>query len=421
MVLKVMKFFRGYLFVRLTGYSPERFFNLCGNADIVLWKIEPAEDGYTFFVSLPAFRKLKPMLQKSGTRVTILKRVGVPFLLYRYRHHRFFFVGLGSLFAILFLMTQFIWAVEISGNSSYSGQVLRDFLAESGIGYGSWKRSIDCEKTETLLRREFDDITWVSARISGTRLYVDIQERLKEQNSPESADEAGDMATDLVTDVGGAVESIVVRKGTPLVMQGDLVEPGTIVVSGSLPLENDSGEISGYEYCSSDADVWIRTTLDYKDVFSKRKNVLQKSGKKRYGISLVLGRYQMHLFDTVKKNTLCTGEYYDPRIGRDFYLPFQLIVRTQEDCKWQEIPYTREEIRRIAQQRLEGYCKNLEKNAIQIQEKSVIIKASVTEISVEGTLEALVKASRRTETEKIKKQEGTGTYGIDTTNVGHSD
>ena len=57
MVLKVMKFFRGYLFVRLTGYSPERFFNLCGNADIVLWKIEPAEDGYTFFVSLPAFRK----------------------------------------------------------------------------------------------------------------------------------------------------------------------------------------------------------------------------------------------------------------------------------------------------------------------------------------------------------------------------
>ena len=79
MVLKVMKFFRGYLFVRLTGYSPERFFNLCGNADIVLWKIEPAEDGYTFFVSLPAFRKLKPMLRKSGTRVTILKRVGVPF------------------------------------------------------------------------------------------------------------------------------------------------------------------------------------------------------------------------------------------------------------------------------------------------------------------------------------------------------
>lgn len=421
MVLKVMKFFRGYLFVRLTGYSPERFFNLCGNADIILWKIEPAEDGYTFFISLPAFRKLKSMLRKSGTRVRILKRVGVPFLLHRYRHHRFFFVGLGSLFVILLLMAQFIWAVEISGNSSYSGQVLRDFLAESGIGYGSWKQSIDCEETEMLLRRTFDDITWVSARISGTRLYVDIQERLTEQTDSEPAGEAEEVATDLVTDVEGTVDSIVVRQGTPLVAQGDTVEAGTIVVSGALPLENDSGEISDYAYCSSDADVWIRTTLPYKDVFPMTKRVLQKTGRKRHGISLVFGTCQMHLFDTVKKGTVCDSMYYDPRIGGDFYLPFQLIVRTQEACKWQEIPCSREEIRQIAQQRLEDYCKNLEKNAIQIQEKSVIIKRSDTEISVEGSLDALVKVTRRTETEKMKKQEGTGTYGIDTTNVGHSD
>lgn len=421
MILKVMKFFRGYLLVRLTGYSPERFFNLCGNADIILWNMEQTEEGYTFYISLPAFRKLKPMLRKSGTRVRILKRVGVPFLLHRYRHHRFFFVGLGSLFVILLLMAQFIWAVEISGNSRYSGQVLRDFLAESGIGYGSWKRGVDCEKTETLLRRAFDDITWVSVRISGTRLYVDIQERLTEQTGTGSAGEEADAATDLVTDVEGTVESIVVRQGTPLVANGDYVEAGTIVVSGALPLENDSGEISDYEYCSSDADVWIRTTLPYKDAFPMTKRVLQKTGSKRYGISLVFGTYQMHLFDTVKEEMVCDSVYYDPRIGRDFYLPFQLIVRTQEACKWQEIPCSREEICQITQLRLADYCKNLEKNAIQIQENSVIIKASATEISVEGSLDALVKATRRTETEKMKKQEGTGTYGIDTTNVGHSD
>ena len=64
MILKVMKFFRGYLLVRLTGYSPERFFNLCGNADIILWNMEQTEEGYTFYISLPAFRKLKPMLTK---------------------------------------------------------------------------------------------------------------------------------------------------------------------------------------------------------------------------------------------------------------------------------------------------------------------------------------------------------------------
>ena len=64
MVLKVMKFFRGYLFVRLTGYSPERFFNLCGNADIVLWKIEPAEDWLYFFCQSAGFSEVETDVAK---------------------------------------------------------------------------------------------------------------------------------------------------------------------------------------------------------------------------------------------------------------------------------------------------------------------------------------------------------------------
>ena len=50
-----------------------------------------------------------------------------------------------------------------------------------------------------------------------------------------------------------------------------------------------------------------------------------------------------------------------------------------------------------------------------------MIRTTDTEISVQGSLEAVVKATRRTETEKMMRQEGTGTYGIDTTVVGHSD
>ena len=48
------------------------------------------------------------------------------------------------------------------------------------------------------------------------------------------------MATDLVTDVGGAVESIVVRKGTPLVMQAAenfIVEHGYDPIYGARPLK----------------------------------------------------------------------------------------------------------------------------------------------------------------------------------------
>ena len=37
MLLSVIKYFRGYVHVKLTGYAPERFLNLCGNRNILIW------------------------------------------------------------------------------------------------------------------------------------------------------------------------------------------------------------------------------------------------------------------------------------------------------------------------------------------------------------------------------------------------
>ena len=68
-----------------------------------------------------------------------------------------------------------------------------------------------------------------------------------------------------------------------------------------------------------------------------------------------------------------------------------------------------------------NYIQKLEKNAIQILSNSVIIEKNATEVSVHGTLDAMVTVSRRTEIENTKTQEGTDKYGIDTTVVGHSD
>ncbi len=39
MFLSMIKFFRGFLLVRLRGYSPERFLNLCSNRDILIWNL----------------------------------------------------------------------------------------------------------------------------------------------------------------------------------------------------------------------------------------------------------------------------------------------------------------------------------------------------------------------------------------------
>ena len=350
-MLKFIKFFRGYLYVRLTGYSPERFFNLCGNAGIILWKLHREETGYVFCISLRAFRRLKPMLRKSGTQIRILKRVGLPFLLFRYRKHRFFAIGILAAFLFLMVMSRFVWSVEISGNHQYSTQLLTKFLAEEQIGYGVRKREIDCENAEVLLRNHFPDITWVSVRLSGTKLYVAVQERLPAGNAEEGP---ALVASDLVTEVAGEVTSVLVRRGTALVQAGDEVEAGTVVVSGMIPIQDDSGETVSYDLCAADADVTIHTTLPYEDHFSAKKQVREQIGKTKYGIGVLTEDGQLNLFWQQKAQTGCIRIYRQICLGRDFYLPFTLVTERLWQYENNETDRTEAEIKRIAQEKLDN-------------------------------------------------------------------
>ena len=63
-VLSWIKFFRGYVYVHLTGYATERFLNLCGSRNILIWNLKPTEDGYYFYISVDGYRSLKPILNK---------------------------------------------------------------------------------------------------------------------------------------------------------------------------------------------------------------------------------------------------------------------------------------------------------------------------------------------------------------------
>ena len=101
MLLSVIKYFRGYVHVKLTGYAPERFLNLCGNRNILIWNLKPCENGYTFCISVDAFRQLKPILKKKPKRRSGFRSVwGCRFARFATADGIFFPAGL--LFFLLF-------------------------------------------------------------------------------------------------------------------------------------------------------------------------------------------------------------------------------------------------------------------------------------------------------------------------------
>ena len=87
MIQRVLQYIRGYLRIRITVYSTERFLNLCSNKQIYLWGLEHKNHGYEMCISIKEFRKLKPILKKTGTKVSIVERFGLPFFLHRYRKY----------------------------------------------------------------------------------------------------------------------------------------------------------------------------------------------------------------------------------------------------------------------------------------------------------------------------------------------
>ena len=283
MVLSLLKYLGGYLRVRLSGYAPERFLNLCSNHNILIWNLEKCEDDYLFYISVKAFRQIKPFLRKTKTKVFILSKTGLPFYLHRYRKRKLFFAGILLAAAMLFLLSRFIWNVEIEGNSKVTDATLLQVLETYHCGYGTAKHTINCEEVERQLREDFPDIIWSSVRISGTKLTVTIKENLlMEQVESQSTYEY----SDLIAAHDAVVDSIITRKGTPCVKVGDSVAAGDVLVSGRIDIMNDNGEVSAYEYCNCDADIYLIEVLDYEKSFPLLHEVQKKQATVKIGIPL---------------------------------------------------------------------------------------------------------------------------------------
>ena len=176
-MLQVIRYLQGYLTIKVWGFSPERFMNLCCNHNIFLWDIVNHGDYYTMNIRLRNFYCLKGFTRKTGTRVVITRRYGLPFLSVRAWKRKIFLLGLLGSLCFWIWMSGFVWAIEIDGNYFVTTDVFFDFLVENQIEVGMKKKDVDIEKLEAAIRSCFDIVTWTSVQIDGTRLLIQVKEK----------------------------------------------------------------------------------------------------------------------------------------------------------------------------------------------------------------------------------------------------
>ena len=85
---------RGFVRIRVSGLSVERFMNLCGHRNILLWDVVRKEEYWEMCISIKAFRSLRPIVRKTGTKVVITERCGLPFFIHKMGVRKIFVAGL---------------------------------------------------------------------------------------------------------------------------------------------------------------------------------------------------------------------------------------------------------------------------------------------------------------------------------------
>lgn len=391
---KGIRFLRGYVQIRLISREPERFLNLCAHAGVELWDLLYGEYAYEFCLSVPDFFRLQPFCRKTGSRVHILKKYGMPFFLHRNRKRKAFFLGIFLAGAILYLLSCFIWNIHIEGNHANTSREILDHLESLGVVHGTSKASIDCPELAAELRREFPDMIWVSARIEGTRLILNIKENEDsyEQN-PEEADTAN-TPTDLIASEDGIVESIVTRRGTPAVLPGSEVKKGDVLVSGMLEITDDSGAVVSRRYVAADADIRLVTQEVYNDSFQLKHQVrVYQEEKSWYPVVRIFDwQFSLGFFKDNDSPQDCCLTLQPVHLTENFVLPLAIGKMEQKIYSTKTQTYSEKEAKILAEKRLETYCQKLPKENIEILGQDVTISVSETSCTAQGTLTLLKEA-----------------------------
>ena len=407
-MLHWVQYIRGYVTIKVWGYSTERLLNLCGNHNILLWDIENHGDYDTMNISVQGFFALKPLLKKTGTKASVLKRYGLPFFMSKMGRRKIFVAGFLCCMLFWMLTSGYIWNIRIEGNYVLTDDVLLDYLEEKNVRVAMRKERLQIEELEKALREDYNVITWTSVQLKGTTLLIYIKENEMPDYDQDSQSEKTE-GTDLIATKAGTVSYIITRSGVPQVALGDVVEKGDVLVSGAVPVYNEDTTVRKYQYVQSDADIMLRYTesvsvkrdiLYEEKMYSGKQKKMFMLGIKDRELNLKLGKIPYEEYDV-------SGEKKQVKLLDHLYLPLFYGKKTVQEYEMIRQKHTEEEMNAMMQEDWYKIISTLDEKGVQITKKNVTIKKNDENwvLNAQMQLEEAAVEAVPTSTEPIAEEE----------------
>lgn len=400
----------------VTGEETLRFVNLCRNNGIELRHLVRRENAIQMEIDAKNFKKLRPLVRKTHVKIHILNRHGPAFFFYRHKRRWWFLLGMTVFAGMIYMLSLFVWQIDIDGNRKYTDALILQALAQMDVKTGCRKSEIDLPEIEEELRIMYNEITWVSASIAGTKLQIELREgdlkisgssgggqtgnvkRVENrENNPktQNGESEIDLPANLVADEDAIITNLVVRRGTVAVRYGDEVKKGDVLIEGKVYIYNEDETLKKVDYLTAEGDVFGKYQELYEKHYQRKHEVRSYKGKnyRELGVAIVGKSFRLPVWENILKkqlegNTLSEVWSWKKqfRLTPTFYLPFALEYTEYVPYENVVEEYTDEVIKKMAEEELQKYLNELEKKGVQIISNSVTISLDADGGHVKGTL-----------------------------------
>lgn len=246
-------FFRwiiGYVGFEIKGKYPERFINIVTKKSLSIWNIKKSDDAFFACMYIKDYKHIRPMCRKSRVKLRVTSRNGFPFCIKKYKNRVGVVIGVLVFVVAVYVMSCFVWTIEITGLESISKSELLYALEENGLYVGVYKDPKGFQTVSRNTMLDIDKIGWMAINVSGSHACVEVKEKAMSPRVENTG-----VPANIKARCDGLITKINVKSGRSYFEKGSAVVKDQLLVSGVV-----EDKLGGVTLLRADADVIALTS-----------------------------------------------------------------------------------------------------------------------------------------------------------------
>ena len=358
----------GSVTLRLCGGFFGSFLNMCRDGGVICRNVRYFDGSMYIDISPQEIYKIRHIARRTAMRVKIEKRRGLVFFTNRHRKRVGFALGFVFFLAINFYLSDFVWNVDIVGQSEYcTKEQILSALSDLGIYEGAKLDGFDADAVENEILLKYNNLKRLAISVIGTNVTVE----LKDKTEPQKNDETTEPPCDIAARCDAYILSVSPYCGEAAVRPGDTVSRGQILIFGRYT-DRTGRDVA----VPARGEIIGQTVHDAELEISRRNEKLQPTGRKYQKNSIFFFGIRINLFaDSGNRYDKCDIIFERNRLELfGVKLPVYIDKKTVTELAAEDRYLTKEELTAKAKEAIAAYENEVLKDCVIIS-RSVGVSA----------------------------------------------